>query len=121
MATPHNLTRTEMEKALGTNEFALRINPRIFNFSPKMTAIVGAIIGYDYGVRDARGGRLTSISITSDGFVLAGSTASDGGGAFIGSVDDLKANLYDYVFSLTDEDRAEFNRLYAENVTDYSK
>ena len=104
------------------SNFAERINPRNLGFSPKMTAIVGAIIGHDYGVRDRRGGQLTGLSITSDGFVTAHSTASDGGGAFIGSAEDLDRNLADYRFTLAaenDEDAEEFDRLYAANVRDW--
>ena len=104
-------------------EFAERINPRNLGFSPKMTALVGAIIGHDYGVRDRKGGRLTSLSITSDGFVTCGSTASDGGGAFIGSVDDLDRNLEQFVMVLHnevgDEEAEEFVRLYKVNVRDW--
>lgn len=100
-------------------EFAERINPRNFNFSPKMAALIGAIIGHDYGVRDARGGRLTSLSITSDGFVTCGSTASSGGGAFIGDGDDLDRNIAEWKAELSAEDRAEFDRLYKARVLDY--
>ena len=104
-------------------EFAERINPRNLGFSPKMVAIVGAIIGHDYGVRDRKGGRLTSLSITSDGFVTCGSTASDGGGAFIGSADDLDRNLEEFVMVLhndvSDEDAEEFERIYKTNVQDW--
>lgn len=104
-------------------ELAERINPRNLGFSPKMVAIVGAIIGHDYGVRDRKGGRLTSLSITSDGFVTASSTASDGGGAFIGSADDLDRNLEQFVMVLhddvSDEDAEEFERRYKVNVTDW--
>ena len=64
-------------------QFAERIDLRKFNFSPKLTALVGAIIGHDYGVRDRKGGRLTVLSITSDGFVVAASTAHESG-AFVG-------------------------------------
>jgi hypothetical protein len=100
--------------------FAGRINPRNFNFSPMMAAIVGAIIGHDYGVRDGvRGGQLTSIAITSDGFVTAGSTASDGGGAFIGDASDFHRNLTAFRAALNPQDCAEFDRLYAANVIDY--
>jgi hypothetical protein len=105
-------------------EFAARINPTNLGFSPKMTAIVGAIISHDYGVRDSRGGRLTGLSITSDGYVTASSTASDGGGAFIGSAADLDRNLADYRFALAaenDEDAEEFDRLYKLNVRDWRK
>ncbi len=100
-------------------EFAERINPRKFNFSPKLAAIVGAIIGHDYGARDERGGQLMSISITSEGYVVAGSTASDGGGAFIGSADDLARNLDAYKAELTPADRAEFEHLYSVRVRDW--
>jgi hypothetical protein len=103
-------------------DFAERINPTNLGFSPKMTALIRAIIGHDYGVRDGRGGTLTSLSITSDGFVICGSTASDGGGAFIGSASDLDRNLADYRFQLAaenDEDAEEFDRLYVANVKDW--
>lgn len=105
------------------SEFAERINPRNLGFSPKMSAIVGAIIGHDYGVRDRKGGQLTSLSITSDGFVTAHSTASDGGGAFLGDAADLERNVEQFTLVLhdaaSDEDAEEFERLYKANVTDW--
>ena len=103
-------------------ELAERINPRNLGFSPKLVAIVGAIIGHDYGVRDSRGGCLTGLSITSDGFVIAASTASDGGGALLCDAADLHRNLADYRFTLaavSDEDAEEFDRLYNVRVTDW--
>ena len=103
------------------NNFAERINPRNLGFSPKMTAIVGAIIGHDYGVRDRKGGYLTALSITSDGYVMAQSTAHESG-AFVGNAADLDRNLADYRFTLAaenDEDAEEFDRLYAANVRDW--
>ena len=117
----------ESYQALKTSQlagFAERISPRNLGFSPRMTAIVGAIIGFDYGVRDRKGGLLSGLSVTSDGFVMASSTASDGGGAFIGSADDLERNLADYRFTLAgenDEDAEEFAKLYARNVKDWRK
>ena len=114
-----------MANAIASPEFAERINPTNLGFSPKMTAIVGAIIGHDYGVRDGRGGRLTSLAITSDGFVTCGSTMSDGGGAFIGSAADLDRNLADYRFVLgaeaSDEDAEEFDRIYNTRVIDWRR
>lgn len=104
---------------VGDAGFADRIHPRNFNFSPKLAAIVGAVIGHDYGVRDGRGGHLYSIAITSDGHVLASSTASGGGGAFVGSAADLDRNLADYRDVLTAADRAEFDRRYRGRVLDY--
>lgn len=100
--------------------FAERINPRKFNFSPQLAALVGAIIGHDYGVRDRKGGRLTSLHITSDGFVIAGSTAH-GSGAFIGSADDLNHNLADFRSCLSAGDAGEFDALYNNRVTDYRR
>ena len=104
-------------------ELAERINPRNLGFSPKLTAIVGAILGHDYGVRDRKGGLLSSLSITSDGYVTASSTASDGGGAFIGDAQDLDRNLEQFVMVLHnevgDEEAEEFERLYKANVTDW--
>jgi hypothetical protein len=101
--------------------FAYRINPRNFDFSPKLSAIVGAIIGHDYGVRDARGGHLTSISITSDGFILAVSTASSGGGAFLGDARELETNLTLLIAELSAEDAAEFLRVYSLRVKDWRR
>ena len=104
-------------------EFAERINPRNLGFSPRMAAIVGAVIGHDYGVRDRKGGQITSLSITSDGYVVAHSTASDGGGAFLGSADDLDRNLEQFTMALhdaaSDEDAEEFERLVKANVRDW--
>jgi hypothetical protein len=106
----------------GIKEFAERINPTNLGFSPKMTSIVGAIIGHDYGVRDSRGGRLTSLSITSDGYLMASSTAHESG-AFIGSANDFQRNLSAYRLALgsevTDADGEEFDRLCALNVRDW--
>ena len=112
-----------MNKQVEFEQFAERINPRNLGFSPKMAAIVGAIIGHDYGVRDGRGGKLSSLSITSDGYVMASSTASDGGGAFFGSADDLDRNVEQYTLALHDaasnEDAEEFERLCKANITDW--
>lgn len=88
--------------------FAKRINPRKYQFSPRLTAMVGALIGYDYGVRDGRGGYITSLSFTSDGFVIGTSTASDGGGAFLGTREDLKRNLDAWTQHLQNRDAAKF-------------
>ena len=110
-----------MEATSTTEQFADRVNPALYGFSPKLTAIVGAIIGHDYGVRDGvRGGRLTGgLAITSDGYVTAQSTASDDGGAFIGTASDLARNLAAWKADLSAEDRETFERLYASRVTDW--
>lgn len=120
--------RKEIMAAINTaklkEEFAERINPRNFGFSPKLTAIVGAIIRHDYGVRDRKGGYLTGLSITSDGYIMASSTASDGGGEFLGDARELDRNLETWEMDVrenSDEDFEEFARLYAQNVRDYRK
>lgn len=100
------------------NEFAKRIDPPNFNFSPKMAAIAGAIIGHDYGVRDRKGGRLTSLSITSGGFVICGSTAHKGG-AMVADAEELERNLEMWKADLSAEDRAEFERIYKARVIDH--
>ena len=95
--------------------FADRINPRKFNFSPKMTALVGAIIGHDYGIKDNRGNTLRSISISSDGFVMG-----NGSSAFIGTASDMDANLLQFTtFCLKRADRKRFASLYKERVIDW--
>jgi len=101
---------------------AQKLDPGKLGFSPKMAALVGAIIGHDYGARDPRDGQLTSLSITSDGFLIA-ATSSHESGAFVGSVDDFKRNLDLLLESakLTPEDRQEFDRLYSQNVTDWRR
>ena len=93
--------------------FADRINPRRFNFSPKFVALVGAIIGYDYGVRDGRDNHISSISITSDGFIIGSCNA------FLGSADDLARNLQDYFTVLSKDDKEQFTTLYAARVKDW--
>ena len=100
--------------------FEERINPANFNFSPKFTAIVGGIIGYDYGARDGKGGKSGALSIASDGFVIAQSTAHESG-AFIGTASDLERNVGKYVALLTEEDKTEFELRYAQAVTDWRR
>ena len=57
-----------------------------------MTLVMGAILGYDYGSRDERGNQWTSLSVTSDGFVIA-QTNPPSSGAFVGSYEDLTRNV----------------------------
>lgn len=93
--------------------FAKRINPRKYQFSPRLAAMIGAIIGYDYGVRDGRGGHITNLSFTSDGFVIGQSTASDGGGAFLGTRADLRENINTWITHLQSRDAAQFWQIAA--------
>jgi hypothetical protein len=99
---------------------AMRINPAKHGYSPRMTAIVGAILGFDYGVRDGHGNQLTSLSITSDGFVIAG-TDPVTSGAFLGDVRDLDRNINMFLadVKLTEDERKEWDAGYAVHVTDW--
>jgi hypothetical protein len=93
--------------------FATRIDPKQFNFSPKMTALVGAIIGHDYGVRDGRGNQVSSFSITSDGFLVSSSNA------FLGDATDLHRNLVELKKFLSAADVTRLDRLYKERIQDW--
>jgi hypothetical protein len=108
----------EIMSSKSTSNFAIRTNPTQFNFSAKLAAIVGAIIGYDYGVRDGRGNRLTGLSITSDGFLI-GHTEDTDSSSFLGDAADLKWNLDLFVTKLSPKDKTEFERLYSKNVKDW--
>ena len=98
--------------------FAERINPSKFNFSPRLVAMVGAIIHHDYGVRDGRGSHITSLSITSDGFII-GHTESPDVSPFLGDAEDLRRNIAVWIQELTVQDGAKFLELYAQNVDDW--
>jgi hypothetical protein len=110
----------KLANEVGKRSLADVLNPRQYGFSPKMSAIIGAILGHDYGVRDGRGNHIVGLSITSDGFVL-GSTVPLSSGAFVGDVADLERNL---AFLLEDaklspQERAEYDKLYAARVQDW--
>jgi hypothetical protein len=109
----------EATLAISIEVLAEKLNPRKFGFSPKMAALLGAILGHDYGVTDSRGGRLISLSITSDGFVICGSTAHESG-AFVGEVSDLERNLEALLEAahLDVSEAIAFERVYASRVQD---
>lgn len=97
-----------------------KLNPSRLGYSPKMAAIVGAILGHDYGSRDRKGYRYDSLSITSDGFLI-GNTVPVSSGAFLGSASDFDRNLTMLLADakLTTDERITFNRLYSSHVTDW--
>jgi hypothetical protein len=103
-------------------KLAEKLNPRVHGFSPKMAALVGAMIGFDYGVRDDKGGHIGPLSITSDGFVIAASDVHESG-AFLGDFREIDKNLKLLLAdaNLTAAERKEFNRLYKKNVLDLRK
>lgn len=99
-------------------EFADRINPYTHGYSPKLTMLVGAIIGHDYGVRDSRSGKWSNLTITSDGYVICESDIH-ASGAFIGSVEECQKNLDSWKKNLSREDILAFDQLYTKNVKDW--
>lgn len=101
-------------------DLARKIEPERFGYSPKMTNLVQAMIGYDYGARDERGNEWISLSITSDGFVQA-ATMPISSGAFIGSVEDLNRNVKSLLADakLNDQENTLFWSLYRRHVSDW--
>lgn len=100
---------------------AEKLNPRKLGYSPKMAAIVGALIGTDYGVTSERIGRLTGeFNITSDGFVVA-SCEHHASGAFIGAAADFERNIIQLLkdAQLTEAERSEFWLQYSSKVRDW--
>jgi hypothetical protein len=95
---------------MSIREFAARVNPAKFGFSPKLTSIVGAIIGFDYG------DGLHHLTITSDGFVT-GFVAEIS--VFIGDVEGMEYTLKIWRDSLSKQDRKKFDVLFKNNVTDW--
>lgn len=96
-----------------TKELGERIHPRKFSFSPKFAALLGSIIGHDYGVTDRKGNSVSSFSITSDGFIVSSSNA------FLGDAADLERNLADFYTCISADDASEVARRYKANVLDY--
>lgn len=97
-----------------------KLNPRTLGFSPKIAYILQAVTGFDYGVRDGKGGYAASLSITSDGYMIA-ATSSRESGAFLGDAGDLQRNLSALLneAKLSPAERSEFDKLYASHVMDW--
>jgi len=99
---------------------AAKMNPGKLGFSPKMAAIVGAVLGFDYGVRTARGHQLIGLSITSDGFVIA-TTDPISSGAFLCTAEELARNLALVIADakLTADETKLYERLYSQHVKNW--
>lgn len=92
-----------------------KLNPRKHDFNGKMTSIVGAIMGHDYGDFDPSIGPIKELKVTSNGQVLAN------GVAYVGTFEEMYYNL-DALLSkagLTSLERAKFDSLYRQNVQDW--
>lgn len=99
---------------------AAKFQAVLTNYSPKMAALLGAVIGHDFGVRDGQGNQVTSLSITADGFVI-GHTPDPDSSPFIGSADDLDRNLALVLADakLNADEAALYTTLLFQNVKDW--
>lgn len=96
---------------------AEKLHPsRFTRMSPKMMAIVGAILGETW-----TNPTLASFVITSDGHVLAERTGDVGANEFIGAVEDFEGNVRRLLDAaeLSPDERADFYTLYNAVVTDH--
>ena len=89
---------------------------RFSDMSPQMAAIVGCIIGIP-----CIDPSLTSMHITSDGFVLATAEGDIGANDFIGSADDLDRNWENLLVAagLSEDEVVAANDLRANVTTDW--
>jgi hypothetical protein len=112
--------KLEREIAVADSKLIMKFTEALKNYSPQMTAVAGAILGHDFGLRDRRGNRWVGLSITSDGFVIA-STEPVSSGAMIGTADELAHNLALLICdaNLTPEETKEYGRRYDAHVTNW--
>jgi hypothetical protein len=117
--TKANSKRTATPKQ-SESKLVLKFTVALEHYSPQMTALIGAILGHDFGVRTRKGHQLVGLSITSDGFVI-GSTDPVSSGAFIGAASDLSGNLMRLLedAKLTDAEYTEYKQRYEQHVTDW--
>ena len=94
---------------------AQKLHPGRFpGMSPKMAAIVSYVLGEGEWTDPA----IQEMAIASDGGVLAGHVGDVGLNDFIGSAEDLERNVRNLldVAGLTDEERAEWDRIYGKII-----
>ena len=91
-----------------------KLDPSRFNgMSAKMAALVGAVLGEEF-----TSPCIAELNITSDNCVLARHDGDNGANEFIGSYAEFEGNfrrLVD-VARLSEDEMAEFKRLYTKNV-----
>ena len=96
---------------------AVKLHPNRFpNMSGKMAAIVAYVLGEHWTDPE-----LAELAITSDGLVLGREDGDVGCNTVIGSAEDLGRNVRFLITmaGLTDEERAEWDRLYRTRVADW--
>jgi hypothetical protein len=94
-----------------------KLHPQRFpGMSPKMTAIVGYVLGEEWTEP-----RIAELVITSDNWVLARDTGQIGFDSIIGTVMDLERNWINLLQAagLSDGEQAEAERLYGKAVRDF--
>ena len=86
---------------------------RLSGMSGKMAALVGAVLGEEFTTP-----AIAELNVTSDNCVLARHEGDNGANEFIGSYADFEGNFRRLVniAELSDEETAEFKRLYALHV-----
>ncbi len=87
---------------------------------PGMSGRMAAIVGYLLGTKWTEPG-IAELVVTSDGHVLARHDGDCGCNHYVGTAADLERNWLDLLDAagLTDEERAEAERLHRQAVTDY--
>jgi hypothetical protein len=94
-----------------------KLHPRRFpGTSGKMIAIVGFILGQDW-----TNPRISEMTITSDGFVMARQQGDVGMNVFVGSAADLDRNLRNLLDAacLLPDEKASVMRLFRTKVQDH--
>jgi len=100
---------------------AAKLTPHIHGFPTRMTAVIGAILNYDYGVREPDGGKLTYIHITKSGDVVSLCTGCTQPLVYIGPVQTLEQDIRTLTkrAKLTQTEIEEFERVYRLRVKDW--
>lgn len=101
------------------SNLAKKLNPNRFTaMSGKMSAIVAYILG-EHWTDPA----ISDMAISSDGFLLAQHEGDIGLNDFMGAASDLERNCRNLiaVAELTEDEQAEWQRLYKARITDWRR
>lgn len=95
-----------------------KLNPQKYGYNAMMTCIVGAVIGYDYGIQHPTLGRVERLTIAASGDVLADAHGHQHSlGSHVEMIAFLRRLLADA--RATDQERQEFERRFKEHVQDW--
>ena len=101
------------------SSLAKKLNPNRFTaMSGKMAAIVAYILGEKW-----TDPAISDMAITSDGFLLAQHEGDMGLNDFMGAASDLDRNVANLIVTaeLTQDEQAEWQRLYKARITDWRR